>query len=495
MNYNFTAWVAYDSLTQEIIVWAVNTSGSMAMRLSSPCLTLTYDLATVFLQDMYVGLSASCGQFFEGHKVFSWEFSMEDLQVAEASPLPAPKQTASCSYHHCRSRRKQTIVVVVGVLSAACLLVVACCVLKLKKKMCRSRAAANKILELASDCSVPRYNYNELKRATNGFATKNKIGEGASGDVFKGVLPNGSMVAVKRLKDGLKREAEFSSEIRIISGIRHRNLLQLRGWCYDKGEAMLVYDYMPNGSLDRYRSRKKAGNNSLNSETRLHILKGVAAALQYLHDGLGVCVLHRDVKAGNVLLTDTFDAMLGDFGLARLVLRDEVVTITAAGTPGYVAPEVIYTGKATDKADVYSFGMLALEVACGRRVLDGSLSPQEMRLVDWIWLLNKSNKLMEALDPFLLDHGNTGDESQADADNVIMRETKWRCVLHMGLLCCHPFPENLPNMRQVTQALQDFTLLPLPSSQPLCPSLFPFENSDPCLRQFSLLCGSSSVSA
>ncbi|KAI5073218.1 hypothetical protein GOP47_0011231 [Adiantum capillus-veneris] len=248
----------------------------------------------------------------------------------------------------------------------------------------------------------------------------------------------------------------------IISSIRHRNLLELQGWCYEKGEAMLVYKYMRNGSLDRYLYYgEKRG--ALESETRLRILAGVALALDYLHTGLWECVLHRDVKAANVLLTEKFEPMLADFGLARLVGHDQgAVTMTAAGTPGYVAPEVVYAGKVTEKADVYGFGVLALEVACCRPALHRATRPEDnidFRLVDWVWLLHQGNQLMEALDPAM--HVEPAQKQH------------WKCVLHVALMCCSPSPESRPSMRQVSQALHGDTLLimqPLPATRPLYPT-------------------------
>lgn len=233
---------------------------------------------------------------------------------------------------------------------------------------------------------------------------------------------------------------------------------------------MLVYDYMGNGSLDRHLF---GGNTetTLTSERRFNILLGVAAALEYLHEGLAECVLHRDVKAANVLLDAAFGPVLGDFGLARLIGHDQVVTMTAAGTPGYVAPEVPFLGKATDRADVYSFGVLALEVACGRRVLDFKLPPQERMLVEWVWLLHESNKLMEAMDSRVVESTEWDEEI----------EDRWRCVLHLALVCCHPFPEARPRMSQVHQALKEVRIIPLPASRPD----FPYSTARPSSLSFN----------
>lgn len=329
----------------------------------------------------------------------------------------------------------------------------------------------SKSIELAPSmpCSLPRYSYKELRRSAHGFTDQNQIGEGGFSKVYKATLADGSVVAIKKLKDGFRKEAEFASEINIISSIRHRNLLQLRGWCFEKGEALLVYKYMSNGSLENYLYGEKRG--TLESETRLRVLAGVASALEYLHTGLGDCVLHRDVKAGNVLLTDKFEPMLSDFGLARLIAHSgHAVTMTAVGTPGYVAPEVVYTGKANDKVDVYSFGILALETASGHPAIYRSTQQgdDQVRLLDWVWLLHQSNQLMEAL-----DHSMRMDMPLAEKE-------QWRCVLHVALMCCNPTPEARPTMRQVSQALQGDTLLlmqPLPATRPLFPTILDWQTA------------------
>ena len=274
-------------------------------------------------------------------------------------------------------------------------------------------------------------------------------------------------MAIKKLKENVKEggEASFASEVRIISSIRHRNLLRLRGWCYEKGKALLVYEYADNGSLEKllYAKDKIEGEAVvLTSERRWKILVGVATALEYLHEGLEGCVIHRDVKAANVLLSKDWEPMLGDFGLAKLVSHEKIwATTTAAGTMGYMAPELVYTGRATEKADVYSFGILALEVACGRRVLDFNLGPEEMNLLDWVWTLHMNDNLMDSVDPGMLQFDAHGIHDEFE--KVMMM---WRGVIHVALNCCHPEAECRPSMRDVRHILIDGHLLPLPISRP-----------------------------
>ncbi|MCO5585949.1 hypothetical protein L7F22_039884 [Adiantum nelumboides] len=191
-----------------------------------------------------------------------------------------------------------------------------------------------------------RYTLKELRMATQEFSETNKVGEGAFNVVYKGTSDNGSLIAVKKLKQGIRREKEFKSKIAIIGACRHRNLLKLQGWCYKNGEAMLVYKFMKRDNLDHYLyGKKKATNEVLDSQK-------------------------RDVKPANIILADNFMAMLAHFGLFRLMEPGESILITsgAVGTIGYIAPEV-WDGKMTTKSDVYTYGVLALEVAYGHKIL------------------------------------------------------------------------------------------------------------------------------
>ncbi|MCO5561956.1 hypothetical protein L7F22_015582 [Adiantum nelumboides] len=511
-NYSIYTWVEYVAPLHLTQVFASNTS----QRPSQPSLSATYDLSNLFgspNRSLYAAISAASGASIQGNAILSWSFASEDPDTSPAtSPPPLIISTPSTSTNPSSSRTNQLVFPLAVSISAVLLVGAAFCGFRTlthrRKKHTsdphRSRPAIIEMIPAAE--SMPRHSYRDLKKATQGFSDQQKVGEGGFSSVYKGILASGNLVAVKRLKEGLRMEEEFVSEVQIISQIRHRNLLQLKGWGYERGEALLVYEYMPNGSLDSYLFGRKGRNaEQLNGGRRLRILMGVAAAIEYLHEGLGECVIHRDVKAANVMLTENFEARLGDFGLARLITHNQVVTMTAVGTPGYVAPEVVYTGKATEKADVYSFGALALEVACGRRMLDGSLQPQEMRLMDWVWLLQQSGMLMEALDPACLindgvagspltttDHEQQQQQSQdrvgddnsgpsaeqslsevpqmittgADPGAKACMSLLWQCVLHVALLCCNPWPEDRPSMRQVHQTLRESIVLPLPASKP-----------------------------
>ncbi|MBA0830348.1 hypothetical protein Goarm_014887 [Gossypium armourianum] len=247
---------------------------------------------------------------------------------------------------------------------------------------------------------------------------------------------------------------EFVAEIVSIGRLRHRNLVQLLGYCRRKGELLLVYDYMPNGSLDKYlHDQPKV---TLNWRQRFRVIKGVASGLLYLHGEWEQVVVHRDAKASNVLLDGELNGRLGDFGLARLYDHGtDPQTTHVVGTLGYMAPEHTRTGKATPSTDVFAFGAFLLEVACGRRPIEAKSPTEDVILVDWVYSCWSNGDIMEAKDP------NLG--SGYEAEEVEL-------VLKLGLLCSHSEPEARPTMRQVLQFLEGDVPFPEMSSLSLTSS-------------------------
>ncbi|CAI9304244.1 unnamed protein product [Lactuca saligna] len=298
-----------------------------------------------------------------------------------------------------------------------------------------------------------RFSYAELAQSTRGFDGKEKLGEGGFGEVYKGFMENsGKYVAVKRLsKKSDQGPKEFATEINIISRLSHKNLVKLTGWCHEKGELMLVYEFMENGSLDLHLFKEKR---LLTWATRYKIARGLATALLYLHEDWEQCVLHRDIKSSNVMLDSNFNTKLGDFGLAKLVDHEKgSKTLTMmAGTLGYMAPEIVVTGKATRESDVFSFGVVALEIACGRKPIVYSAQENQIRLVEWVWELYGAGTLLEATDPRL------------GSDYV---EEQIKRLMIVGLWCAHPDSHLRPSMRQVTHVLISEASMPfLPTKMP-----------------------------
>ncbi|THG09717.1 hypothetical protein TEA_012230 [Camellia sinensis var. sinensis] len=271
-------------------------------------------------------------------------------------------------------------------------------------------------------------------------------GAGDFGNVYRGVLPSSKeQVAIKKIshdsKQGVK---EFVAEISSNGRLRHKNLVQLLGYCKRRGELLLVYDYMPNGSLDKFIfSNEKS---TLNWTQRFQILRGIASALQYLHEECEQVVLHRDVKATNVLLDADLNGWLGDFGLARLYDRGaNLETTHVVGTFGYLAPELSRTGKATTSTDVFAFGAFMLEVACGRRPIEPQGLPEDMVLVDWVFENWKRGTILSTCDLRL--------EGEFSEDEM-------KLILNLGLLCSHSYAAARPSMKQVMRYLDGDALLP-----------------------------------
>lgn len=242
-------------------------------------------------------------------------------------------------------------------------------------------------------------------------------------------------------------------------------MVQLQGWCHEKDQLFLVYEYMPNGSLDRY-----IGKIFLDWKTRFNILIGLASALLYLHEECGNPVVHRDVKPNNVMLDSDYNAHLGDFGLARILLRrsndddhNNFVTTMVAGTPGYLAPEVSYTGRATPESDVYSFGMVVLEIVSGRRTRGMTL--EENSLLDHVWSKHEKDELLASVDKTLLVEGKFGHDEE--------EEQQMRRTILVGLACLHPDRMYRPRMRKVVQIFlnPEEPLMKVPESRPTAVSL------------------------
>ncbi|XP_021817971.1 proline-rich receptor-like protein kinase PERK8, partial [Prunus avium] len=227
------------------------------------------------------------------------------------------------------------------------------------------------------------FTYEELLQATNGFSTKNLLGEGGFGCVYKGVLEDEREVAVKQLKiGGGQGEREFKAEVEIISRVHHRHLVSLVGYCISEHQRLLVYDFVPNDTLHYHLHGE--GMPVLDWATRVKVAAGAARGIAYLHEDCHPRIIHRDIKSSNILLDSNFEAQVADFGLAKLSLDSNThVTTRVMGTFGYMAPEYATSGKLTDKSDVYSYGVVLLELITGRKPVDSSQPLGDESLVEW----------------------------------------------------------------------------------------------------------------
>ncbi|XP_054820214.1 probable LRR receptor-like serine/threonine-protein kinase At1g56130 [Prosopis cineraria] len=284
------------------------------------------------------------------------------------------------------------------------------------------------------------FDYGTLKKATKNFHSVNLLGSGGFGPVYRGKLANGRLIAVKKLSlnKSQQGEREFLAEVRMITSIQHKNLVCLIGCCTEGIERILVYEYMKNKSLDLY----LYGNNDrfLDWSTRFQIILGIARGLQYLHEDSHIRIVHRDIKASNILLDDKFHPRIGDFGLARFFPEDEDYLSTQfAGTLGYTAPEYAIRGELSEKADIYSFGVLVLEIISCRKNTDLTLPSERQYLPEYAWKLFDKSRLMDLVDPKLLELG------------FIERDVKQ--AIHVAFLCIQSHANLRPPMSEIVALL------------------------------------------
>ncbi|KAL3331719.1 hypothetical protein AABB24_032367 [Solanum stoloniferum] len=283
------------------------------------------------------------------------------------------------------------------------------------------------------------FTFKELQRATNSFSSKNILGAGGFGNVYRGKLGDGSLVAVKRLKDisGTAGESQFRTELELISLAVHRNLLRLIGYCATPNERLLVYPFMSNGSV----ASRLRGKPTLDWNTRKRIAIGAARGLLYLHEQCDPKIIHRDVKAANVLLDDFCEAVVGDFGLAKLLDHaDSHVTTAVRGTVGHIAPEYLSTGQSSEKTDVFGFGILLLELITGMRALElGKTVNQKGAVLEWVKKM-QHEKNVEAL----IDR-----ELGSNYDRIDVGE-----MLQVAILCTQYLPSHRPKMSELVRMLE-----------------------------------------
>ncbi|KAF0890625.1 hypothetical protein E2562_003821 [Oryza meyeriana var. granulata] len=468
-----SATVAYDSGTRRLdVALAV---GGATYNLSS-----AVDLRSVLPEQVAVGFSAASGdEFASSHTVLSCTFS---------STLPTRTHTSLPSTSSAKMAHLSAAVAAAG---AALLFLLAVTTTMLIRRASKRRRDGKDTFTSDGDDSLgvdddddfesgtgPRpIPYAHLAAATSYFSEDRKLGQGGSGSVYGGhVRELGRDVAIKVFTRGESMEGrkEYKSEVTVISRLRHRNLVQLIGWCHGRRRLLLVYELVRNGSLDGYLYGKEE---TLTWPLRYQIILGLASAVLYLHQEWDQCVVHGDIKPSNIMLDESFNAKLGDFGLARLIDHGmSLQTMTAvAGTPGYLDPECVITGKASTESDMYSFGVVLLEVACGRRPMmvappraatagsgrNDDSDGQVFRLVEWAWEFYGRGAALDV----------TADARLGGAFD------RWEMerVVAVGLWCAHPDPKARPAIRQAAEALQSrkFRMPVLPPRMPVAVYLQP----------------------
>ncbi|KAL5197603.1 hypothetical protein ABZP36_001115 [Zizania latifolia] len=437
-------WVEYDAGATWIDVTLAPVKMAKPAR---PLVSAIYNLSTVLTDIAYIGFSSATGVINSKYCVLGWSFSMGNIAASGIDMTKLPKLP------HARLRpHSKVLKIVMAAAIAASVVVSGALVLLLAR---RKLAYAELREDWETEFGQHRFSYKDLFLATEGFEFKNLLGAGGFGMVHKGILPTSKLeVAVKRLShESRQGTKEFITEIVSIGRLRHRNLVQLLGYCRRKGELLLVYDYMPNGSLDKYLYSED--ELSLDWTTRFNIIKGVACGLFYLHEECERVVVHRDIKASNVLLDRALNGRLGDFGLAKLYDRGtDPRTTRVVGTMGYIAPELVRTGKASPLTDVFAFGTFLLEVTCGQRPVKQNANGDRFMLVDWVLEHWKKGSMVETIDKRLQGSCNT--------DEACL-------VLKLGLLCSQPFASARPSMNHVVLYLNGD--MPLPEFTPTDMSL------------------------
>ncbi|XP_019097941.1 PREDICTED: lectin-domain containing receptor kinase VI.3-like isoform X1 [Camelina sativa] len=389
-------------------------------------------LSQIVQEEMYVGFTAATGRDqSSAHYVMGWSFSSGgDRPIADMldlSELPhAPPNTAKK-----RGYNPQVIALIVALSGVTVILLALLFFFSKYKK----RLQQGEILEDWEINHPHRLRYKDLYAATDGFKESRIIGTGGFGTVFRGDVSSSpsNQIAVKKITpNSMQGVREFIAEIESLGRLRHKNLVNLQGWCKHKNDLLLIYDYIPNGSLDSllYSKPRRSGE-VLSWNVRFQIAKGIASGLLYLHEEWEQIVIHRDVKPSNVLIESDMNPRLGDFGLARLYERgSQSNTTVVVGTIGYMAPELARNGKSSSASDVFAFGVLLLEIISGRRPTDSGT----FFLADWVMELHASDEILRAVDPRL---GSGYDDGEA------------KLALVIGLHCCHQRPASRPSMRTV----------------------------------------------
>ncbi|KAK6932439.1 PAN/Apple domain [Dillenia turbinata] len=339
------------------------------------------------------------------------------------------------------------------------LVLVVICVRLIRRKKLKANRQKHRLLLRSSkensnaidsqESSVPFYDFTTIIAATNNFASANKLGHGGFGAVYKGQLPSGVEIAVKRLsKDSGQGAEEFKNEVMLMAQLQHKNLVKLLGYCIEKDEKILVYEYLPNKSLDNFIFDEKR-KSELNWRKRCEIIVGIARGLVYLHQDSRLKIIHRDLKASNILLDNKLNPKISDFGIAKICggEHSQAKTRRIVGTYGYMSPEYVIFGKFSTKSDVFSFGVLLLEIISGKRNNVDYQSHPSLNLIGFVWELWKQDNALETIDSLSEEPGFSYEALR---------------YIQVGLLCVQECAADRPAMSEVVFMLGNNTSLPSP---------------------------------
>ncbi|WVZ49699.1 hypothetical protein U9M48_001033 [Paspalum notatum var. saurae] len=452
----YSVWIDYNHVGHRLSVY-VDAGGEGKPKPANAIASKTLNITA---QYALLGLLSSMGQLLQVH---TWNSTVDALPAGLQSP---PLQ--------------ERAVVLYSVLGsvAAVAVTTALVFLYLNSKYRRWKKEQDELTKIMQGIpGVPTHvGFADIKKATRNFHETMKLGKGGFGAVYRCTLPAGAGasrtrqttmdVAVKKFMREVddRRCSDFLAEVSIINRLRHKNIVPLVGWSYNKGEPLLIYEYMTNGSLDQHifqkssaKQEEEEGVSDLRQwRTRYGIARDIATGLHYVHHEHEPMVLHRDIKASNIMLDSDFHARLGDFGIACAVAIDRSSVTGIAGTWGYIAPDYAMSYKATRQTDIYAFGVLILEVVTGKKNGDMALTTPDDddhhdHITDWIWRLHGKGMLLEAVDASVLAACCDGQQQLLGDDDGVADEA--RRMLLLGLACTNPNPLDRPTMAEVLQVI------------------------------------------
>ncbi|KAL0873531.1 hypothetical protein Bca101_023236 [Brassica carinata] len=391
--------------------------------------------------------------------LFKYSKAFDNITVASLPPLLPPKASPPAADDQARTTDNDSKGISSGVVAAITVptVITVFILLVLGLVRCRRRKSMQRTeVESDSDISTPhssQYDLKTIETATNKFSRSNKLGEGGFGEVYKGTLSNGTEVAVKRLSESSGQGIrEFKNEAVLVSKLQHKNLVRLLGFCLEREEKILIYEFVPNKSLDYFLFDPER-QSQLDWIQRHKIIEGIARGILYLHQDSQLTIIHRDLKASNILLDANMNPKISDFGLSTIFEIDQTQGNTSkiAGTYGYMSPEYAMQGQYSMKSDIYSFGVLVLEIISGKKNggvyhMDETSTPNN--LVTYAWRLWRNRSPLELMDPAI------GRNYQS---NEVTR------YIHIALLCVQDNPEDRPMLSTIILMLTSNTItLPVP---------------------------------
>lgn len=461
----YTVWIEYDGRRRILAVY-IGAGGKSKGRPEKAVVTLDQvRYRDPVHRTACFGLFSSLGQLKQVH---TWSTEGDELPDSEYFIL----QNIARLKRARRQRLRMTVGSVAGSVSAAAAVAVAAA-FYFRSKQRRWKKEQEKLTRIMQRLpGVPtQVDFADIRKATAGFHETTRLGTGGFSSVYRCRLPAASTsssstaeVAVKKFTRGVHEERyeDFLAEVSIINRLRHKNVVPLVGWSYHKGEPLLIYEYMKNGSLDQHLFRRGGDGEQRHQQeetsirqwhTRYSIVRDIATGLHYVHHEHEPMVLHRDIKASNIMLDSNFHARVGDFGIACTVAADRSSATGMVGTWGYIAPDYAMSHRATRQTDIYAFGVLVLEIVTGKKNMD--VPTEDGHISGWVWRLHGEGQLLEAVDGVVLTQSRMNPEEIAG---------QAKRLLLLGLACTNPNPSSRPSM---AEAVQVITKLAPPPEVPL----------------------------